>query len=109
MAAMTQAGCNLELTYEQAAPDQGRNMICTTSLLPTALAREVMQSPPSVCFHSFKPNDLWPYSPACVRLAGIDTEGQRQDKVSLTSILDRGQFSGYYCKCTACCSGTVHT
>jgi len=68
-------------------------------LLPTALAQEVMQSPPSICFHSiFRTNWLLALTFCMDHYHGsqwlkLMVTGQGQDTVGLTSILDRGQFS----------------
>jgi len=49
--------------------------------LSTALAQKVMQSLPSVCFHSnFEPSDLWPWPFACMghNHSCHGTEGEHQ-------------------------------
>ena len=49
----------LKLTYQGAAPDVEGTLMFTTALIPTTLAPEVVQSPPSVCpsvcIHSLHP------------------------------------------------------
>jgi len=75
-------------------------------LLPTALAREIIQLHPSfcpsVCFHSIFRAD-WPLALifcTCVGhyhgSHGIETEGHKSRSGRLTSVLDWGQFSRHY-------------
>jgi len=78
---------------------QNSQNVCMSVCLPTAIAREVMQSPPSVCpsvcFHSIFRTDWLLALIFCVCVdhyhgwQGIETEGLSD----LESILDQGQFS----------------
>ena len=77
----------------------------------TGFGRQCNHHHSSVCFHSFKPTDVWPWHTACVWVIwpypGTEGQGQRwrstliptpntnpnTNAVSLTSIINRGQFS----------------
>jgi len=96
------------------------------TFLPTTSAREVMQSPLSVCVHSDNFWNEWPLTPFACTVYGFDhdgseihtmphfhcparlhrnTEVRRQIRVSCssklsgTSVLHRGQFSNCLSKC----------
>jgi len=54
------------LTVSYACQRRQRILLVYNYRPTAALAREVMQSPPSISTLSFEPSDLWPWSSACV-------------------------------------------